>query len=277
MRTGSTWLHHALSGVAALPRMKETRFFRERYRDGIAWYARQFRVPVDGEPIGEIGPTYFASTDAIRRIHAHIPDCKIIVTLRDPVDRAYSYYKLMRSSARTSESFEETLVRGHGNWESNRYTFYLRKWQERFGAQHVLVNLYDDLNSDPQAYLDRICNFAAAKAVLLTERTPPPQAHNRVLRQPKNLRLATTARIFRSWLEQHELVLALKILRGSGAFAFCFERGEPFPELEPELGARVRERLRPEVDALEQMIGRDLSAWKRPPARAQDSTLKKRY
>jgi len=255
MRTGSTWLHHALGDVAVLAFMKETRFFAEHYHRGIEWYARQFRVRLDGDPLGEIGPTYFSSTEAIERIHTYIPDCKTICTFRDPVDRAYSYYKLMRRSARTRKTFEETLDRGQ-IWEDNRYVLCLRQWQERFGAEQVLVTLYDDLTSEPQAYLDRICSFIGAKRVALAEKKFPPQAFNRVELQPKNMRLALAARIVRSWLQEHELHPILKVLRRSGAFTFCFERGEPFPALEPE------------VEALEEMIGRDLSAWKRPCARA---------
>jgi hypothetical protein len=263
-RTGTTWLHYALAGVAGLPSVKETRFFREHYHKGVEWYASHFRDCLDSVPVGEICP-YFGSAEAIERIYSYIPNCKIICTFREPADRAYSHYKLMRRLAVTRKSFDETLAT-ESWWEGNRYAFYLEKWQERFGAQQVLVTLYDDLINEPQAHLDRICNFIGAKRVVLAERQFPPHARNHVELQPKNVRLARAARIVRSWLEKHEVSLVLRVLRRSGAFAYCFERGQPFPELESEVDARARERFRPEVDALEEMIGRDLSAWKQPRA-----------
>ena len=116
-RTGSTWLHHALGGVAGLPSEKETRFFGGRHHKGIEWYSRRFADCPDKAPIGEICPTYFASIEAIERIHSYIPDCKIICTFRDPVHRAYSHYKLMRRLAVTRDAFEDALAADDRNWE----------------------------------------------------------------------------------------------------------------------------------------------------------------
>ena len=261
-RTGSTWLHHALGGVTELPGVKETRFFGERYYKGIDWYTRHFQNSLDRAPIGEICPTYFPSIEAIERIHSYIPDCKIICTFRDPVHRAYSHYKLMRRLAATRDTFEDALAADDGNWESNRYEFYLRKWRARFGAERVLVTLFDDLICDPQAYLDRICRFVGAKRVALAERKFPPRARNEIKRQPTNRSLALVAQMLRSWLEDHEAKLVLKFLRDSRGFRYFFEHGEPFPPLDSEVEARLRGRFRPEVEALEELIGRDLSSWK---------------
>ena len=145
---------------------------------------------------------------------------------------------------------------------NNRYEFYLRKWRARFGAERVLVTLFDDLICDPQAYLDRICRFVGAKRVALAERKFPPRARNEIKRQPTNRSLALVAQMVRSWLEDHEVKLVLKFLRDCGGFRYFFEHGEPFPPLDSEVEARLRRRFRPEVEALEGLIGRDLSSWK---------------
>jgi len=164
-RTGSTWLHHALGEVAGLPSEKESNFFSDRYHKGIRWYAKRF-VHLDTIPIGEICP-YFSSVDAIDRIHEYLPDCKIICTLRDPVDRAYSHYKLLRREGYAAGGFEETIATQVQPSEGNRYAFYLRKWQERFGNDRVLVTIYDDLRSDPQAHLNQVCDFIGAQKIVL--------------------------------------------------------------------------------------------------------------
>lgn len=272
-RTGSTWLHHALNGVAGLPIEKETRFFTERYHKGLKWYVRRFEHRSDETLIGEICPVYFTSIEGLERIRAHIPDCKIICTFRDPVHRAYSHYKLLRRLALTSDTFDGALAVGGENWESNRYGFYLRKWWAGFGRERVLVTIFDDLIWDPQAYLDRICNFIGATRVVLTEREFPPNARNQIKHQPTNVRLALGAQIVRSWLEEHDARVVLKILRSSRGFRYFFEHGEPFPKLDPEVEARVREQLRPEVDELEELIGRDLSSWKQYRAHIPNGDL----
>ena len=47
---------------------------------------------------------------------------------------------------------------------------------------------------------------------------------------------------------------------------FCGGRGEPYPRLTIEQEERLRERYLPEVEALEELLGIDLSAWKKPRA-----------
>jgi hypothetical protein len=165
-RTGTTWLHEALIPVAGLPHLKETHFFSTRYRRGVKWYAAQFRHCSEGVPIGEICP-YFGTPGASARVQQHIPRCKIICTFRDPVERAYSYYKLARSYGWTRSGFEETLEQLPNIMETNRYAQYLGQWRMRFGNEGVLVMLYDDLIADRQAFVDKICDFIGAQRLSL--------------------------------------------------------------------------------------------------------------
>src|ERR1700756_5704605 len=96
-RSGTTWLHEVLNGHVGLPYgVKETDFFLRNYGNGIDWYKSFFRHCGPGLPILEICPTYFSSAEARQRMKLHIPDCQIISAFREPVERAYSHYKLMR-------------------------------------------------------------------------------------------------------------------------------------------------------------------------------------
>jgi hypothetical protein len=263
-RTGTTWIHEAMQDVAWLPRnVKETRFFNERYQNGIEWYAWHFRHADNSRPIGEVCP-YFSSREAIERIAEHIPNCKLIVTFRDPVDRAYSFYRLMRRYIWTRATFEETLATRKIIADGNRYAFHLRAWQERFGRERVLVTLYDDLVADRQAFLDRICEFVGAKRVDLSTRKFRHRAQNSAERAPRSRHLAQNARHVMFWLQAHRCYRMVRFIEQRGIWRFCFEGGEPFPPLSAEVDARVRAQFLPEVEQLEQLIGRDLSTWKQP-------------
>jgi hypothetical protein len=100
-RTGTTWLHEALTAVACLPRVKETHFFSTRYERGIEWYAGYFRHCRDSAVIGEICP-YFGYFEATRRVRERIPRCKIICTFRDPSGRGID---VDRHRSRTADSW----------------------------------------------------------------------------------------------------------------------------------------------------------------------------
>src|SRR5216683_1959296 len=86
-RTGTTWLHQVLAGHVGLPSIKETDYFSKHYARGLEWYLEFFRNCPVTLPLAEIDPNYFGIAEACDRIATDIPDCKIIVSLRDPVDR----------------------------------------------------------------------------------------------------------------------------------------------------------------------------------------------
>jgi hypothetical protein len=266
-RTGTTWLHEVLEGHVGLPRgVKETEFFTTYYDRGIEWYLSHFRHCAGMQRIGEICP-YFGYPVACERIYAHIPNCKFLVTFRDPVERAYSHYKLTRRYRWISVSFEEALERNGDVVESTRYATHLRRWFERFGSESFLIQLYETLQSDPQDYIDRITAFLEVPRIDLAYRTAVRSDVNTVERAPHNPRLARRARHLLRGLQTRRAYRTIRLLERTGVWEFCFGRGEVFAPLAPDVDARVRERFRPEVEALEKLIGRDLSAWQEPRTR----------
>ena len=93
-RTGTTWLHGVLYHRAWLPRgTKETHYFDSFYDKKLDWYRAYFRR-CRGRRWGEVTPTYFQKPEVRERIARDVPNCKIICTLRDPVERAYSTYRV---------------------------------------------------------------------------------------------------------------------------------------------------------------------------------------
>ena len=52
--------------------------------------------------------------------------------------------------------------------DGNRYASALRKWQTTFGPARLMITRFDNLRSDPQTYIDSICDFVGAPRVMLT-------------------------------------------------------------------------------------------------------------
>jgi hypothetical protein len=63
----------------------------------------------------------------------------------------------------------------------------------------------------------------------------------------------------------------MNLLGRAGLWRYCFEGGEEFAPLTPEVEERLRDRFRPGVEAFEDLIGRDLSAWKNPRGAARSA------
>ena len=67
-----------------------------------------------------------------------------------------------------------------------------------------------------------------------------------------------------AWLNDARHHRAATAFRNSAIWRYCAERGEPFMPIDPRDDAILRERMLFEVEHLERLTGRDLSAWKLP-------------
>ena len=262
-RTATTWLYEVLQGhVGFSDFRKETDFFTRFYDRGLDWYMQYFAACSPKLPMGELSPMYFASDDARARIRSVIPRCKIICTFRDPVDRAWSHWRLMVRNMWTKLEFEQAAASHRDIRESGRYGHYTAEWIASFGHENVLLMFYEDLERDPQAFVDQFCAFVGAPRFSLGD-SPAAQAQvHSVPSRPRHPRVARNVRDLRGWLNDHRMHRTAAMVRKSPLWRYCFEGGEPFARPTPEVDARVRAALRPEVEALEQLSGRDLSAWK---------------
>ena len=260
-RTATTWLHRALTGRVGLPaHVKETNFFDVCYDRGIDWYLEHFRDCPPGLPMGEIS-CYFGSIAARERIQQHMPDCKIIITLRDPVQRAYSAYKLMRCRAYTRAGFEEFLEQRPHVVRGTKYAFHLADWIARFGRDRVFVSFYEELK-DEQAYFDKVCAFIGIDSCPLSEVKGLHQSRNSFARAPRSHKLAQNARHLRIKLKRRGFYRTVNLLEQIGVWDYCFGRGDPFAGLSLEEDERVRRRFISEVEAVEELLQIDLTDWK---------------
>jgi hypothetical protein len=262
-RTATTWLDEVLRGHVGLPLdVKETHFFARNYQHGLDWYKRYFLNCTTERVVGEICAAYFETPQARERIRTHIPDCKVVCTLRDPVERLYSYYRLMRHNGRTELPFEEALIRHKQMMAASRYAIHVSDWQTDFGKRNVLVVLNDDLEEDSQAYLDSITNFIGIERIIVSEAALARNKANTIETAPRSARLARSAWQFRFWLGTRQMHRTRTFLKNAGVWRFCCEGGPVFPPLDPSVKRRLRDLLRPEVEMLENLIHRDLSKWK---------------
>jgi len=262
-RTGTSWLHTVLKGSVQLPHpTKETRFFDKHFDRGLEWYGSHFRNVPAGKVVGEIAPTYFASPDARERIARTIPHAKIVCTFRNPVDRVLSLYRLKRAYGLIPWKFEDALTRDPELLESSRYAAHLKLWREAFGDCQVMATMHEDMQADPQSYLNKLLDFAGAPRVALR-----PSQMRRVLTtegmtQPRNYCWTRGALLLADWSKAQRLGVFVEAAKKLGAFRFFVGGGPAFPDLPDSERLKLRELFKGEVDALETLLNRDLSAWK---------------
>lgn len=159
-RTGTTWIHECLAEhpeVCVPHAKKELHFFNRHFERGIAWYASQFHVLPQHKAIGEITPNYLSYEVSIPRMAEVIPKAKLFVVLREPVDRAYSAYRLLHEQYE-GVTFREAC-RGGTLVPLGLYADQMARVFKHYPAGQVRVYLYDDIVADARAFIHNLYSY----------------------------------------------------------------------------------------------------------------------
>ena len=262
-RTGTSWLHDILGSHVILPNpTKETRFFDTHFQRGIDWYKAHFPNTDGDHRMGEIAPTYFASSDARERIASTIPDARIVCTFRNPVERVLSLYRLKRAYGMIPWSFEQAIVNDPELLESGRYATNLKAWQHTFGRDQILATVYEDLRDEPQDYLDRLADFIGIPRFRLSPSQAGRVHASESMTHPRNYYRTRGATAVAEWFKARRLDKVVVAVKRSPLIKLFLGGGPPFGDLPRDTTLRLYERFLPEVEELESMMNRDFSAWK---------------
>lgn len=128
------------------------------------WYAKLF----DQHALsGDISPMYSLLQPAsIAGIRAQYPDVKIIIGLRDPIDRIWSHAKMMMMKGNglsgdemlESTQFSKT-VSSSRQFMANDYVALVKNWREHFPEEQIFIYYYEELEADSRRLFERICTF----------------------------------------------------------------------------------------------------------------------
>ena len=154
---------------------KEIEFWSWKFDKGIDWYLSHFPSLPEGENFitGEACPGYLDFKTAPERLHSAFPDVKLIIILRNPVDRAVSHYHHWVRRNQENLSFEEaidfklakieqtqSLWNKHGNYMCRgAYIEFIKKWMSIFPKEQFLILKSEDFYSNPEKVLTQVFNF----------------------------------------------------------------------------------------------------------------------
>ena len=176
MRCGSSWLYQVLKchPDIRVSELKEVDFFflHRMWLHDLDWYEALFGPEGGSEPKpvrGEISPRY-ARLKAwqVNRIAKLLPDLRIILTLRHPIERVWSQtlYDFGRLQGRDirkvgSVEFLRQLERARSRLSSD-YLRTIKIWFKAFGRDAVHIDFFDRLRDDPETYVNSILQHIGA-------------------------------------------------------------------------------------------------------------------
>ena len=158
-------------------RTKELRFFDKFYDRGIEWYKSLFPDPVEGKIVGEATPMYMYRSLIAKRISADVPGVKLIVVLRDPVDRFISqFYHNFKWVPGFSERYpniktylNSMIDPDYYILEKGKYYYSLLKWIDYFEKEQFYVFSSEQMFSEPQTTYNDLVNFLGLQDFTLHE------------------------------------------------------------------------------------------------------------
>jgi hypothetical protein len=251
----------------------------EAYVRNPTTYYALFRKAEGKRAIGECSTSYLYSTTAARNIRLAVPHARIIMILRDPVDRAISQYHMECRIGAARDRFgvlrEKDLAAPRTAWgqsglyvELGRYVGQVERYLAQFPREQVKIIVYDDLRADFRRVMADTLRFLGVDPEL----------------QPASILRANHARVPRAARFNYLLTR----IGGKNLI------NRAFPQPAIELGKRIyyrkagsagvteadRERLRAlfadEVVALSRLLGRDLSHWRESPRQGRAAAAQSR-
>lgn len=278
-RSGTSWLANILRAhpEVCLSDPKEIRYFNERlipvgakkgksnpnFSQSLDWYESHFVHARAHQIRGEFTPIYLCDETAPRAIHQHFPDVRLILSLRNPIDRAYSHYWQHRWwGVHAIPSFEDAVARNLGYIEMSLYAEQLKRYLDCFSPQQIFVTIFEELVSSPASELERLYGFLGIAPnqdadLAKLDRNPSLSVRSN--------RLKKAARAVSQRLSSAGLGGLQRGLRGIGIDRLWHALMSK-PQKNPPLKERTREQLQArfadDVAELELMLGRDLSIWR---------------
>ena len=140
---------------------KDTEFFGYFYDRGFEWYERHFEKQENGIA-GEYSTSYFYNLEAPERIYNYASGIKLIVSLRHPVERAFSNHKHEISLGRVSGKnliFENALKNNPMYLYQSLYYTHLTRWLQYFDQTQIFILLLDDLKENPKKTIQDLYEF----------------------------------------------------------------------------------------------------------------------
>lgn len=244
--------------------------FNKNIFSDIASYKTLFSQVDNEKAVGECSTSYLYYPMAAANIKTYIPDCKIIIILRSPVDRAFSFYSFSVLHGFETLSFEEGLSREADriieNWIPifyytawSYYYEHVKRYIDTFGVENVKIYLFDDLRNNPIKLLENIWKYLD-----VDHNYRPDLDIKNISGLPKSWLVHNALwdhifikRVFKSLLpERMRNEIREFVIRHNYTF-------ELTPDMKSETRIKLLNLFKDDILKLQSLINRDLSMWLR--------------
>ncbi|WP_327008966.1 sulfotransferase domain-containing protein [Dactylosporangium sp. NBC_01737] len=288
-KAGTSALHAALvrHPQLFLPEVKEPKFFlsdgpppdrggpgdRQTYQEHV-WRREEYEALFDPAPPGtlrgEATPFYLYDLESHKRIRRLVPAVRIVLLLRDPVDRAHSNWSHLWGAGLEPEAdFEKAVAlepaRTAAGWADfwhytalGRYGSQLRHLLQYFPREQILLLRYRDLRDDPAGTVDRVCAFLGVATGHVAQ-IPPENVRHYVADTRVNAGLRFLLR--NGGRIGHHFPVPVRHAFSGPLLALLHRQHGRRPKVTPEQRAALLPRFVEEIELLQEVSGESYADW----------------
>ena len=173
-KAGTTWLHYLLDAhdEIFMSKRKEHYYFGDVYPKNIEKYEKNFPFEKSYKYFGESTPTYYLSIKIAKQIKEYSPDAKIIVLVRDPIQRLLSliyFYKQLGNVSENQnleeifENFDPELI------DTSHYENTIPAFEKIIGKKNMKIFSLEKAKRDTQNFWNELQDFLELKSIDLPE------------------------------------------------------------------------------------------------------------
>lgn len=169
---GTTTLYNVLNkhDDIYMPKKKELHFFDHKEMEPIEKLEDHFRNSKTKQVRGEVTPYYMFHESGIKNIHSVVPNAKIIILLRDPVERAISHYwhavskgfetlniiQALKQENTRLKTGKRTYHQRNSYATRSKYMHQIKRVSQFFEKNHILILKSEDLFAGKKEEWNRI-------------------------------------------------------------------------------------------------------------------------
>lgn len=224
------------------------------------WKYHKLFKPERGQKLAEastmytIAPQHFGTHE---RIFKYNPEVRLIYIMRDPVERVVSQFAHRYIRKKVSSDVTQVLTDESYVFRSS-YFYQISPYADIFGLENILLLTFEELVADPQSVLIRISNFVGIDDTYfknMHEFFAKNTSTNRyVLPENGILKLLGSLKNYRYLLPKGIEDAILKLLGNK-----IMEK----PVFNEDIRQQLYHRVKDDVDKLQQLMGREITEWKR--------------
>ena len=258
-KCATTWLQYQLQADPSVYMPDpELHFFSREFDKGQNWYLNQFEVPENVNIIGEKSNSYLSDPNAAQRIHKILPDIKLVVQLRNPIERAYSDYCMLFRRGSVGPDIEYYLDPNKSAGErcihDGIYAPQIQTFLDFYERSSLLILDFDGIAQNPEGQMNALREHLGLDAGLAIQTSCKKVKDKTVNRIPPNIRKKL------GWLKP--IVKPFRETKTFKAAWSTLSKASEYPELTPKLRGALSEFYQPYIRQLELMTDHSKAHWK---------------